>query len=157
MNGRYWREMFLQYSTALTRSIQIEGSRNKTMRSRFPLSARRLARQKGAVTISYLSPYTTAPTVNQMLGTPNSTVVATVVASAAADTSAVITHDFGLANSEITQGFPTVVISPLADPEITSGWWEASQNPNYTVLQKNTTAAGVLTKVTITRPSTLVR
>lgn len=127
------------------------------MKARIPVSPRRLQWQKGAVAISYLFPYTTAPTVAQMQGTPNCTVVATVAASAAADTSAVITHDFGLSAGEITQGFPKVLIVPQADPEISSSWWEASQNPNYTVLQKNTTAAGVLSKVFIERPHSITK
>lgn len=134
----------------------MKGESNK-VKARIPVSPRRLQWQKGAVTITYLWPYTVAPTVAQMQGTPNCTVVATVAASAAADTSAVITHDFGLSNAEITQGFPKVTIVPQADPEVTSGWYEASENPNYTVLQKNTTSAGVLSKVFVERPHTIVR
>jgi hypothetical protein len=110
-----------------------------------------------AVTITYLYPFTVAPTVNQMIGKKYTRVVSTVVASAAADTSAVITHSFGLSNAEITQGFPFVSLLPQDSNQITSPWFEASQNPNYTVLQKNTTAAGGQVKVTITRPHTIVR
>lgn len=120
----------------------------------FPISQKRRSTQRGAVTITYLFPYTTAPTAAQQAAVPHSTIVATVAATAAADTSAVITHNFNLTNAEITQGFPCPVITPQADPEVTSGWWEASENPNYTVLQKNTTAAGVLSKVTLFRPHT---
>lgn len=120
----------------------------------YPISGRRAKNQRGAVTISYLYPYTTAPTAAQQAAVPHSTVVATVAATAAGDTSAVITHNFGLSNAEITQGFPCPVLIPQADPEITSNWYESSENPNYTVLQKNTTAAGVLTKVTLLRPHT---
>jgi hypothetical protein len=123
------------------------------MQSKITLSQRRLAEQKGAVTISYLWPGTTVPlaTANPD-GIPQSTIVATVTATAAADTSAVITHQFNLTPAEITQGFPRLTLVPQADPEITSNWYEASEAPNYTVLQKNTTAAGVKTKVFISRP-----
>jgi|SRR5579871_3536033 len=105
-----------------------------------------------AVTITYLAPYTTAPTRNQMIGKPNNTVVATVQASAAADTSAVITHDMNISAADITQGFPIVTIVPQDGNEITSPWFEASENPNYTVLQKGTVAASGLAKVFIQRP-----
>jgi hypothetical protein len=126
------------------------------MKRTLPVSPRRLQWQRGAVTITYLYPGTVVPPPTPF-PLPQNMVIATVAASAAADTSAVITHLFNLSNAEITQGFPTVVIMPQADPEVTSGWFEASENPNYSVLQKNTTAAGVLSKVSITRPHTIVR
>jgi len=123
------------------------------MKSRLTLSQRRLAGQKGAVTITYLWPGTSVPlaTANPA-GLPQQTVVATVTATAAADTSAVITHQFNLSAAQITQGWPRLTLVPEADPEITSAWYESSQAPNYTVLQKNTTAAGVKTKVFIEKP-----
>jgi hypothetical protein len=126
------------------------------MKPRIPLSARRLQLERGAVTITYLYPGTVVPPpVPAPL--PQNTVIATVSASAAADTSAVITHMFGLANSEITQGFPQVSIIAQDGNEITSPWWESSESGNYTVLQKGTTAAGGLAKVYIQRPHSIVR
>jgi len=126
------------------------------MKSALPLSSYRRQFQRGAVTITYLYPGTVAPPAipNPL---PQNTVIATVSASAAADTSAVITHQFGLANSEITQGFPQVSIIAQDGNEITSPWWEASENPKYTVLQKGTVAAGGLAKVYIQRPHSIVR
>jgi len=128
------------------------------MKSKLVVSGRRRQSQKGTVTITYLWPYTVAPTAAQMQGAnPNYTVIATVSASAAADTSAVITHDFGLTAAEITQGFPVVTLVPQDGNEITSAWFEASENPNYTILQKGTVAAGGTQKVVIQRPHTIGR
>lgn len=105
-----------------------------------------------AVTITYLYPRTAAPSAGQ---TANM-VIATVSASAAADTSAIITHAMSLAASEITQGFPRTVIVPQAD-QTTSPWFEASQNPNFTILQKSTAGAGGAVKVIIDEPNTIDR
>lgn len=107
-----------------------------------------------AVTITYTYPQTSAPTAVQARAA--NMVVATVAASAAADTSAVITHNFALSNAEITQGFPRTVIVPQAS-EQSSNWFEASQNPNFTVLQKPTADTGPTAKVFIDRPHTIVR
>lgn len=105
-----------------------------------------------AVTITYLYPQTSAPTLAQALAA--NMVVATVAASAAADTSAVITHNFNLSDAQISQGFPRTVIVPQAS-EQSSNWFEASQNPNFTVLQKPTDAAGPTVKVFIDRPHSI--
>ena len=97
-----------------------------------------------------------APTQVQM-GDPKAakfnTVIATISASAASDTSALITHNFQLTASEISQGFPRVVLIPLAD-ETSSPWFEASQNPNFSIFQKNTLNAGAAYRVMISRPLT---
>jgi hypothetical protein len=106
-----------------------------------------------AVTITYLYPSTSVPATY----TPGNMVVATVVATAALDTSAVITHQFNLSAADISSGFPMVVLTPQDGNEITSAWYEASENPNYTILQKNTTAIGGTEKVNISRPNTLTR
>jgi hypothetical protein len=103
----------------------------------------------GAVTINYLYPVTAVGSLPNP--NPQCLVIATVQASAAADTSAVITHNFNYAPGEITSGFPMVVIVPQDGNEITSPWYEASENPNFTVLQKSTTAAGGLAKVFVDR------
>lgn len=126
------------------------------MQSRIPLSQIRRQQQKGAVTITYLYPGTVAPpAVPSPL--PQNTVIATVSASAAADTSAVITHQFGLTNGEITQGFPQVSIISQDGTEITSPWFESSEASNYTILGKGTIAAGGTVKVYVQRPHSIVR
>lgn len=107
-----------------------------------------------AITTTYLWPQTSAPTLAQALAV--NTVVATVVASAAADTSAIITHAFNLSNAEITQGWPRTTLVPQGD-DTTANWFEASQNPNFTVLQKPTLGTGPTTKVFIDRPHTVTR
>ncbi len=107
-----------------------------------------------AVTISYLYPSTTIPTT--AVGNAEAMVIASVVATTTADTSAVITHNFGLVTADITMGRAVVVLTPQGDPT-TGAWYLSSQATNYAVLQKNTTAAGPQTLVTITRPHSLVR
>lgn len=111
----------------------------------------------GAVTVAYQAPYTTAPTTFQQYTSPRNLVIATVLAGLAADVQAIITHDFNLSAAEITLNYPVVVLTPLDGNAITSPWFEVSQNPNYTVLGKGTTAVGALTKVAIMRPATQVR
>jgi hypothetical protein len=111
----------------------------------------------GAVTVAYQAPYTTAPTILQQYTSPRSLVIATVLAGLAADVQAIVTHDFQLSAAEITLNYPVVVLTPLDGNAITSPWFEVSQNPNYTVLGKGTTAAGSLTKVSIFRPATQIR
>jgi propanediol dehydratase large subunit len=106
-----------------------------------------------AVTITYLYPSASVPTTR----TPGNMVVATIQASAALDTSAVITHQFNFGPDALSSGFPMMVLVPQDGNEITSAWYEASENPNYTILQKNTTAAGGLEKVFLSRPNSLTR
>jgi hypothetical protein len=118
-----------------------------------------------AITLTYLWPTNNgplgggnvAPTVAQMILTEYSTVVATVSASAAGDTSAIITHDFGLPASDISAGFPQLTLVPQDASEITSSWFELSENPNFTILGKGTVAAGGAVKVFIQRPHSIVR
>lgn len=108
-----------------------------------------------AVTINYLWPQQgSQPTAATMQNF--NMLIASVVATTTADTSAAITHSFGLATSDITQGMPTVVLTPQGDPT-TGAWYLSSQATNFAILQKNTTSAGPQTVVTITRPNSLVR
>lgn len=120
-----------------------------------------------AITTTYLWPTNNGPLgggnvapTQQQMGPPTArkfnTVIATVSASAAGDTSAVITHNFQMTNAEISEGFPTPIIVFQTD-ETSSPWYEASENPNYTVLQKNTLSAGATAKVAIRTPTTLDR
>jgi hypothetical protein len=112
-----------------------------------------------AVTPYYLRPATgaTAPTASKVQRL--STLVAVLAAVANLDTQVTITHDFGLPNSDITQGFPSVSLLPLDPSAFTSNWYLFSQNPNYTVLEKSSggVLAGSQLLVTISRPNTLVR
>jgi len=122
------------------------------LKSNLQLSNHRRQWQRGAVTITALTP--TAPVVPNLT---NNTVVYTVSASAAGDTSASITHGFGLTNAEITAGYPFPEIIAQDGNQITSPWYEASEASNYTILQKGTTAAGGQVKVAVARPHTIVR
>lgn len=106
-----------------------------------------------AVTTSNLYPIAgSAPTAAQALLV--NMVIATVQGGAAGDTSAVITHNFGLPASDISFGLPEVEVLQQAN-ELTQGIWELSENPNYTVLG----LAGVVgpVKVFIKRPHSIVR
>ena len=115
----------------------------------------------GAVTITYLWPTNlgplgggnVAPTAAQMISSEYNTVVATIVATAITDTSAVITHNFPLSNAEISQGWPQVNI--LETTNDTSQVWELSENTAFTVLGLPGLIGGV--RVFISRPHTIVR
>jgi hypothetical protein len=107
-----------------------------------------------AITVTYLYPTTVAPTLAQMQNF--NMVIATVASTSTADTSAVITHDFALTAAEISQGFPEVEWIAQDQSEITSSWFELSENPNFTILGKGTTAGGTI-KVFLKRPHTIVR
>lgn len=111
----------------------------------------------GSVTVTYKAPYTSAPTAVQQHYTPKNLVIATVSASLAADTQAIITHNFGLSAAELLLDYPLVAITPQDGNEITSPWFEVSQASNYTVLGKGTTAAGGTVKVAIQRPASQIR
>lgn len=118
---------------------------------------KRHAIRGGAVTVAYFAPYTTAPTILQQYTSPRSLVIATVLAGLAADVQAIITHDFQLSASELSLNYPVVILTPLDGNAITSPWFEVSQNANYTVLGKGSTAVGALTKVSIMRPASQIR
>lgn len=110
-----------------------------------------------SVTVTYKAPYTTAPTTAQQHYTPKNLVIATVAASVAGDTQAIITHNFGLSAAELALDYPLVAITPQDGNEITSPWFEISQAPNFTVLGKGTTATGGTVKVAIQRPASQIR
>lgn len=111
----------------------------------------------GSVTVTYFAPYTSAPTILQQYTSPRNLVIATVLAGLAADVQAIVTHDFQLSPAEITLNYPLVTLTPLDGNDITSPWFEVSQNPNFTVLGKGSTAVGSLTKVIIQRPGSQAR
>lgn len=111
----------------------------------------------GTVTVTYKAPYTTAPTLVQQHYKPSNLVIATVSSNSAADTQAIVTHDFGLSAAELLLDYPLVQLTPLDGNEITSPWFEVSQASDYTVLGKGTTAAGGAVKVAIQRPASIIR
>jgi hypothetical protein len=111
----------------------------------------------GAVVVNYLypaspvpgftalPPTTTVPTQAQMglaVAAKINTVVATVTSTTNSDTGVALTHDFQLPNSDITNGFPTVIIDPITALGATQQWIAASQNPNFTWLTKVQVVAG---------------
>ena len=109
-----------------------------------------------AITLQYTYPAiaATAPSLATMQNF--NMVVCTVASSASADNSAVITHDLNLPASDISAGFPRVVINAQAD-DTTSGWYIVSQNPNYTILGANTLNAKPTTLFNIDRPFSMDR
>ena len=123
----------------------------------FAISEKRKRYQRGAITVTYLFPYTSAPTAAQQAAALHSTVVATIASSAAADTQAIVTHNFNMATADITHGFPTPILTPQDNNEITSAWFEVSENPNYSVFGKGVLTASGTQKVTILRPTSLIK
>lgn len=112
-----------------------------------------------AVTVAYLWEglgVSVAGAPNGAVASKINTVVATIVATSATDTSALVTHAFNLPAADITSGFAEAVITHQGDPT-TSPWFEASQNPNFSIFQKNTLGIGAQAKVFIHRPHTIVR
>jgi hypothetical protein len=110
-----------------------------------------------ALTYNYLYPVvgTTPPTLAQAANA--NTVVVTVSASAAGDTSAAVTHNFNFSNADISAGFPMLIFADQDGSEITSSWFELSEQANYTVLGKGSLAVGGSIKVFITRPHSIFR
>ena len=120
-----------------------------------------------AVTVYYLYPSvgsaattTNIPTSKQMNGNPGAnTVIATVLPSANADASAIITHMMGLTTAQLSQGLPLISVEVLDNLGQLSNWSIVSQNPNYSVLAKNNTSQGADTvpqiQVNVQRPHTI--
>jgi hypothetical protein len=114
-----------------------------------------------AITINYLYPVTgtTPPTFLQSLNV--TAVTATIFATSAPDTAAVITHNFALPAADISAGWPNVLVEPIDSLAASSDWWIQSLDPNYVGLARLTSTAGQDTvpqiKVKVSRPSTLTR
>lgn len=108
-----------------------------------------------SVTVNYKAPYTAAPTAVQQHYTPRNTVIADVVSTAAGDTTAVITHNFGLTAAELAQDYPSVTITPISDigADAASPWFVApgGKAANAVTLTKNTTDAGGTVSVAVSR------
>ena len=91
-----------------------------------------------AVTVTYTYPVegATAPTALQASQT--NVVGATITASADADTTATITHNFGLTAGQIAAGFPLISLVPTLSQALTalSAWAVSSITANTVVLTK---------------------
>jgi len=116
-----------------------------------------------SVTINYLRPITAAittpPTVAQSQRL--STVVAVLASNDGTTVSITITHDLNLPASDISQGFPTIVLTPLDTTATAAAFWVRASRPDYLVLGQVISsfsgASPVQLEVTISRPNTLVR
>jgi len=116
-----------------------------------------------AVTVTYLHPVAgvTAPTALQSLNTQS--VVADVVATADADTTATITHNFGLSAAELNSGSPVIDFIPLISQALTalSGWAVTAIATNSITLTKLTSTgsgnASAQLRVTIMRPHSITK
>lgn len=112
-----------------------------------------------AVTVTYEYPVagTTAPTAAQVA----SLVSANVIATADADTTAVITHNLGLSAAELSAGFPLVDVTPLLAAAYTSQWAVTGAMANAVTLTKGTGAgsgnAAAQIRVQISRPHSIFR
>lgn len=104
-----------------------------------------------AVTTSQLYPVagSTPPNPNQI----SNMVIATVVADSAGDTSAAITHFFNLPASDISSGFPSLLIENEASQTIGLPY-ELSEGPNFTILGLQGVGSW---KVFVNRENTIVR
>lgn len=121
-----------------------------------------------AYTINYLwpnpatGPLGSTPPTAQQAAQVNS-ITATIYPSSSADGQLAITHNFGaaglLSNADISNGFPDVGLSAIDQSGTTDGFWLASQNINYAVVNRTGTGFDTAprTKVRISLPNTLVR
>ncbi len=111
-----------------------------------------------AVTVTYTYPVagTTAPTALQASNA--NAVVADVVATADADTTAVVTHNFGLTAAQLANGFPLVNEVPTLSQALTamSGWVNSANAANTSTFTKLASVgsgnASAQLRVTIQRP-----
>jgi hypothetical protein len=114
-----------------------------------------------SITINYLWPVfgSTPPTVAQAANV--SIVTATIFASSAQDTAAVITHNFGMPASDISAGWPIVEREGIDSLAGANGWWTQSIDPNWVGIARLTSAQGDDTvpsiKVRVWRPHTIIR
>ena len=113
-----------------------------------------------AVTVTYEHPVAgiVAPTAVEAKGIVN----ANVIATADGDTTATITHNFGLSADEIAAGWPAVVITPLLQAvAVVSAWAVTSVTTNTVVLTKGVGAGsgnvGAQLRVSVQRPHSIVR
>lgn len=115
-----------------------------------------------AVTVTYEHPVAgaVAPTAAQAAAV--SMVSANVIATADADTTAVITHNMALTAAELAAGFPLVTILPLLQAVgALSEWAMTAKDANTCTFTKGTGAgsgnAGAQLRVVVQRPHTIIR
>ena|SRR5208283_1106925 len=114
-----------------------------------------------AVTVTYAWPVagTTAPTAAQMSNFD--TVIASIVASADGDTTATITHNFGLTTAQISALFPLINLVPTLSQALSalSAWAVTSITTNTVVVTKLASTgsgnAGAQLTVQLRRPHTI--
>jgi len=113
-----------------------------------------------AVTVTYTYPVAgTTPPVAAQAANENA-IVGTVTATLDADTTAVITHNWGLSAAQLAAGQPFVRLVGTGATEILSGWYVSAVATNTVTLTKATTAgsgaAGAQLTFTIDRPHSIV-
>lgn len=115
------------------------------------------------VTVTYLHPVAggTAPTALQASNAQS--VVADVIATADADTTATITHNFGLSAAELASGSPVIDFVPIISQSLTalSSWAVTAIATNSVTLTKLTSTgsgnANPQVRVFIQRPHSITK
>jgi hypothetical protein len=115
----------------------------------------------GSVTVTYTHPVAglVAPTALQT----KEMVKADIIASADADTTAIVTHNMGLSAAELAAGMPTVVMTLILSQALAalSAWTNTAVDANTATFTKLATAGSLSAspqlRVTITRPHTIGR
>jgi hypothetical protein len=116
-----------------------------------------------AVTVTYTHPVAgiTAPTALQSSNAQS--VIADVIATADGDTTAVVTHNFGLTAAELASGFPNVIMTPVLSQALAalSSWTNTANAANTSTFTKLATAgsgnAANQLHVTVQRPHSIIR
>jgi hypothetical protein len=94
--------------------------------------------------VNYLNaggPGNVAPTVAQALGF--NTLNVGLSPQSTLDTSQAITHNWGLPSSDISSGFPLISFQNMDFTAGSSGWYNISQNPNFVIVGRTGTTAGI--------------
>jgi hypothetical protein len=113
--------------------------------------------------VNYLNaggPGNIAPTATQALSF--NTLNVSLSPQSTLDTSQSITHNLNLPASDITAGWPEFTFNPLDALAQSSNYFALSQNPNFMIVGRAGTTAGIDTAnaqviVSISRPHSLVR
>lgn len=115
-----------------------------------------------AVTVTYTRPSPVAGGVTPptALQAETQCVSAGVIATADGDTTATITHNFGLSAAELAADKPDVVLQPTHAAAQTSLWYVSSKTANTVVLTKGTGGgsgnAAEQLQVTCYRPHSMI-
>jgi hypothetical protein len=116
-----------------------------------------------AVTVTYLCPLsvqgtTTGPTAAQAAAAQE--LCATVIATADADTTATITHNWGLSVASLALGHPWIILRETGATSNLSSWYVSSITTNTVVLTKlaatGSGASGAQLTVTLSKPNSLI-